>query len=172
MLVSYRRARPQQVVYVRGLGPYAVSGPDAWARIAAWLEDQSRRGAVSGAIGLLRDNPAETGPYLRRYDACIPLAPGIAPDSLRGIGRQTLAGGAFAVYRHSGSYAEIPQLFSRLHREGVPQAGLALDPSRAFREVYGAGPTGSVAGERTTELWVPVLALPAHGDLSRILQAA
>ena len=66
----------------------------------------------------------------------MPVTFGLDPEPDTGIGRQTLPGGAFAVHTHVGSYAEIGELFSQLHREIVPKRGLSLDYDRPFVTIY------------------------------------
>ena len=64
-----------------------------------------RRRAKQG-YGFFRDNPKLTAPELLRYDACVPVTGSLDADPDAGIGRQTLAGGAYAVQTHVGSYAD------------------------------------------------------------------
>ena len=136
MRVTYRYIRPLTVVYARSTGPYQLSCREAWGRMSGWLDQRQARWRVKQGYGYFRDNPKLTAPDLLRYDACVPVTFGLDPDPERGIGRQTLPGGAYAVHTHVGSYAEIGGLFSHLHREIVPKRGLSLDYARAFVTIY------------------------------------
>ena len=156
MRIVYRYLRPLSVVFVRSTGPYEKSAIDAWSRMLGWLDDNEMRATLDVGIGFMRDNPSEVGPFLRRYDACVAVRPGVGPDLAAGIGRQTLPGGAFAAYSHVGSHVEIPRLFSQLHRDWVPRRGLSVDYGRPFIEIYKSDPAKIAAGERVTELLVPV----------------
>ena len=168
MRIVYRYLRPTSVVYVRGVGPYETSAVDAWQRMLGWLDRTQMRAGVDVGIGFVRDNPNEVGQFLRRYDACIAVRPGIAPDLAAGIGRQTLPGGAFAAYSHVGTHREIPDLFSQLHRDWVPRRGLSVDYGRPFIEIYKNDPGRTAVEDRITELLVPVGAVIQRGDLDEL----
>jgi AraC family transcriptional regulator len=155
--ITYRYIRPISVIYARGIGPYGCSAPAAWRTLAAWLKHHPARHRVKQGYGYFRDNPRVTAPELLRYDACVPVVPGLEADPEAGINRQTLPGGAFAVHTHVGSYVEAGELFSRLHREIVPSRGLSVDYDRAFLAVYLNDPAVTREMHRRTELCVPVL---------------
>ena len=124
------------VLYARAIGPYQASAPEAWSRMNAWLDSRHSRSRAKQGYGYFRDNPRTTAPDLLRFDACVPMTFGLEPDTEAGIGRQTLPGGAFAVYTHVGSYKEIGDMFSRLQGEIVPKRGLTLDHERPFVTIY------------------------------------
>jgi AraC family transcriptional regulator len=155
--VTYRYIRPLTVVYARGTGPYEASCREAWQRMNGWLDRRQARSRVKQGYGYFRDNPRLTAPELLRYDACVPVTFGLDPEPETGIGRQTLPGGAYAVHTHVGSYAEIGELFSQLHREVVPKRGLSLDYDRPFVTIYLNDPSITREMHRRTELCVPVL---------------
>jgi AraC family transcriptional regulator len=154
--VTYRYIRPQTVVYARGTGPYQISCREAWGRMGGWLDRRQARSRIKQGYGYFRDNPKLTAPELLRYDACVPVAFGLDPEPDKGIGRQTLPGGAYAVHTHVGSYAEIGELFSHLHREIVPKRGLSLDYERSFLTIFLNDPSITREMHRRTELCVPV----------------
>jgi AraC family transcriptional regulator len=134
MEVQCRYLRPLAVAFVRETGPYATSSRAAWQRMFAWLDEVGARAGVRRGIGYIRDNPAEVGPFLRRYDACVELPAGVRPSPAHGIGRMMLPGGAYAVYRHSGSHDGLPRTFSLLHRKWLADQGFVIDRDRAFME--------------------------------------
>ncbi len=156
MRVTYRYLRPLTVVYARGTGPYQISCREAWGRMGGWLDQRRARWRIKQGYGYFRDNPRLTAPDLLRYDACVPVIFGLDPEPDTGIGRQTLPGGAYAVHTHVGSYAEIGDLFSHLHREIVPQRGLLLDYARPFVTIFLNDPSITREMHRRTELCVPV----------------
>ena len=156
MRVTYRYIRPLTVVYARGTGPYQISCREAWGRMGGWLDQCKGRSRVKQGYGYFRDNPKLTAPELLRYDACVPVTFGLDPEPDTGIGRQTLPGGAYAVHTHIGSYAEIGELFSHLHREIVPKRGLWLDYERPFLTIFLNDPSITREMHRRTELCVPV----------------
>jgi AraC family transcriptional regulator len=155
--VNYRYIRPMTVVYARSMGPYQTSCREAWSRMNGWLDRRHTRSRVKQGYGYFRDNPKTTASELLRYDACVPLTFGLEHEPEIGIGRQTLPGGAYAVHTHIGSYAEIGELFSHLHRDIVPKRGLSLDYDRPFMTIYLNDPSMTREMHRRTELCVPVL---------------
>jgi DNA gyrase inhibitor GyrI len=68
-----------------------------------------------------------------------------------------MAGGAYAVHTHVGSYGEEGALFSHLHREILPSRGLAVDYDRPFMTIYLNDPKVTREVHRRTELCVPVV---------------
>lgn len=155
--VTYRYIRPLTVVYARCTGPYERSCREAWDIIDRWLETRQARRRVKQGYGLFRDNPATTAPELLRYDACVPLVPGLDADPATGIGRETLRGGAFAVHTYVGSYSGVGEAFSQLHRDVVPKRGLSVDYDRPFLAIYQNDPKITREVHRRTELCVPVI---------------
>lgn len=157
MRVTYRHIRPLTVVYARSMGPYQASCREAWITLGGWLDDHDLRRQVKQAYGIFRDDPARTEPGLLRYEACVPLVPGIELEPAEGIGRQVFGFGAYAVHTHVGSHEETGGAFSRLRRDIVPKRGLSIDGDRAFVAIYLNDPTVTREAYRRTELCVPVL---------------
>lgn len=124
----------------------------------AWIELHNIPKPIARGIGFIRDNPHKTGPFLRRYDACIDIVPGIDIDYHAGVGRQTLPGGTFAVYTHTGSHRALPEAFAHLKRDAIPGRGFKIDDTRAFMEIYLDDPQFVPLAECRTELCVPILA--------------
>jgi AraC family transcriptional regulator len=125
--------------------------------LGAWLDKHKIRQVPKLGYGYFRDNPLTTPAELLRYDACVPTIPGYDADPDARIGRQTLPGGAFAMHTHVGSYSDVGELFSRLHRDIVPKRGLAVDYDRPFVAIYLNDPTITREMHRRTELCVPVI---------------
>jgi AraC family transcriptional regulator len=153
----YRYMPPISVLYARSVGPYETSSHEAWRKMASWLEQHQLCRRVKRVYGVLRDNPKLTAPELLRYDACVPVTFGFDVDPDGAIGRQMLAGGAFAVHTHVGSYAEAGEIFSSLHREIVPKRRLSLDHDRPFMAIYLNDPRITREVHRRTDLCIPVL---------------
>jgi AraC family transcriptional regulator len=171
--LSCRYLRPSSVVYIRATGPYDQSGKAAWQQMRAWIELHNIPKPIARGIGFIRDNPQKTGPFLRRYDACIDIVPGIDIDYHAGVGRQTLPGGTFAVYTHVGSHHALPETFASLKHEAISGRGFRIDEARAFMEVYLDDPLLVPIAECRTELCVPILAtaIADIGAQERVLLA-
>ena len=166
MRVAYRHFQPVTVLYTRGIGSYGSSAPQAWRAMANWLDEHQARKRVKQAFGLFRDDPKTTAPELLRYDACVPVMLDADFPLAADIGRQTLPGGAYAVHTHVGSYSEVGDLLSYLHRRIVPERALCVDYDRPFMAVYLNDPAVTREVHRRTELCVPVvpIAMPLPGN--------
>jgi AraC family transcriptional regulator len=164
--VTYRYFRPLSVLYARTMGPYETSTPEAWARIAGFLEQNKARRLVKRGYGFMRDNPKTTQADLLRYDACIGLVGDLDADAAAGIGRQILPGGAYAVHTHVGAYDRMGEIFSKLHTSLVQKRGLSLDHDRSFMTIYLNDPMVTREVHRRTELCVPVvpIRMPLSGN--------
>jgi AraC family transcriptional regulator len=164
--VAYRHIQPVTVLYARSMGPYQGASSAAWCLIAEWLERHQARGRVKQAFGLFRDNPRLTAPEIVRYDACVPITIGLDEEPEAGIRRQTLAGGAYAVHTHVGSYEQAGELLSHLHSEVLPKRALSVDYDRPFMAIYLNDPKITREMHRRTELCVPVhpIRMPLAGN--------
>lgn len=147
------------MVYARSTGSYQDAAKDAWDRLNAWIAEHQIRRQVKRGFGLFHDNPQVTPSELQRYDACAELSLGLDADPGKGIGRQMLSGGTYAVHIHIGGYDRIGGLFSELNRDWVPKQGLAVDYDRPFMAVHLNDPMVTREVHRRTELCVPVLPL-------------
>jgi AraC family transcriptional regulator len=157
--VSYRYIRPCPVLYARTVGAYAESAVEAWRTMGLWLDAHNARHLIKRGLGIFHDDPTVTGAEALRYDACVGFVPGLALDaepSAR-IGRQTLAGGAYAVHVHAGTYEATGKLFSTLRRDAVNKRGLSVDYGRPFIAIYLNDPMFTREMHRRTELCVPVM---------------
>lgn len=157
MQTSYRFQRPLAVFYARACGPYADSSPAAWRLMLDWLDQQGMRPKIKRGIGMIRDNPTLTGQFLRRYDACVEVMPGLESNFHAGIGRQTLPGGSYAVHAHQGAHEGISDALSKFHRTWLPEQGQMVDHSRSFLEIYLNDPATTARADLRTEICVPLL---------------
>ncbi len=162
MHIEYVYMRPMRVLYARAYGPYAQSSHAAWQRMLAWLDSRRARSLLERGIGAIQDDPRAVGPYQRRYDACVEIKPGINVDARAFIGRQVLAGGAYAMHRCVGHPEKLRDIFHRLRREWMPSEGLAIDCSRAFLEIYMSDPAIVPENEWRLAIGVPVVADARH----------
>ena len=166
MRVTYRQFRPLSVIHVRSMGPYRTSCGEAWNRLNHWLDQHGIRQRVKQGYGIFRDDPSITEPALLRYDACVPAFLDIDVELTEGIGRQTFAGGAYAVHTHVGSHGATGEIFSQLRRDVVPRRGLSLDDARPYVAIYLNDPTMTREAHRRTELCLPVvpICMPLAGN--------
>lgn len=162
MHIEYVYLRPMRVLYARAYGPYAKSSHAAWDQMLSWLDARNGRSLVQRGIGAMQDDPRAVGPYQRRYDACVEIKPGISVDARAFIGRQVLAGGAYAMHRLTGHPEQLRDTFQALRREWVAADGLTIDPKRAFLEIYMSDPAIVPENQQQFAVGIPVLADSRH----------
>jgi AraC family transcriptional regulator len=155
--VTFRHVPPKTVLYARALGPYALSTREAWTIMGRWLDRHGARPHMRVSMGVFLDNPATTAADLLRYDACVPLVAGLEADPVAGIGRQTLAGGAYAEHVLVGTHEAMGRIFSHMKRSALAERGVTLDSGRPFVAVYLNDPTVTAQAYLRTEICVPVL---------------
>lgn len=166
MRVAYRQFRPVTLLYARRTGAYQTAASEAWRSLGQWLDANNASQRVKVRYGIMHDDPATTEAELLRYDACVQAMPGLEVDPAAGIRRVTLAGGAYAVHTHIGSYDRTGELFAQLRKEGIPKRGLAVDGDRPFVTIYLNDPAITREVHRRTDLCVPVipLVMPVAGN--------
>lgn len=172
MTLTYRFHRPKSVLYARAFGPYAASSCAAWRLMLDWLDDRRCRDRIAQGIGVIRDDPSKTGQFLRRYDACVALIPGLESDLHAGIGRQTLAGGSYAVHTHVGPHEALNEELSKFHRQWLPATGHVVDDSRSFMEIYLDDPAKTEPHLLRTELCIPILTAACKLEIRSVAKVA
>jgi AraC family transcriptional regulator len=157
--ITYRYIRPCAVLYAREIGSYATSVAVAWGTMNVWLGERAARQLVRCGYGVFHDDPNITTPDAMRYDACVSFIGDALPDAdpAGGIGRQTLAGGAYAVHAHVGAYETAGELLSHLRRDAVVKRGLSIDHGRPYLAIYLNDPQLTREAHRRTELCIPVM---------------
>jgi AraC family transcriptional regulator len=101
------RLRELRVAFLRNLGPYESVDPSLWTRLVAWAK---ARGIRHGwFVGIAHDAPSVTAPEDLRFDAGILVGDEVRPSA--GVGIQTLPPAFYAVTRHVGAYATLPEAY-------------------------------------------------------------
>lgn len=98
----------QKVRFVRSIGPYQESAANAWKKLENYRKQYNlpRHGKRQlKEFGIAYDSPNITEENKIRYDACITVDHNAIAEGEFGI--QTIKGGKYAVFLHSGSYSGI-----------------------------------------------------------------
>ncbi len=115
------RARPEQTVaFVHHQGPYDQVG-GAWDHLMAWVAREGLFAPGMEMLGLCHDDPGITPAEQLRYDACVTVDVDFEPGGR--IGRRQLAGGEFAMVRHSGPYENLGETYDLLIGHWLPASG-------------------------------------------------
>lgn len=105
------RFREIHLAFIRHTGPYETVPQELFDTLADWAQ---RRG-IPGPwmwMGIGHDAPATTAPERLRFDAALVVPSPFAPEGR--IGHQVLAGGDFAVTKHSGPLATLGPAYATI----------------------------------------------------------
>lgn len=156
--------RPTRLVYLRLVGPYSSTIPEAWSKLFAWHGKCASGAAAGRAYGLARDNPARVGADNCRYDACIEATPLIEERALRELGLIMLPGGSYARTRHVASYESLRAGLADMHKSFAVPRDLKLDDRRPIVTIYLDDPRRADDAKLRADVCVPVSAARASRD--------
>ena len=101
----------------------------------AWRREHQLHPSVSATYNIVYNNPDDVPPEAFRMDICAAAREPVAPNGA-GIIAKTLAGGRYAVLRHTGSDDTLDQSVAYLYAEWLPASGEALrDAPLLFQRV-------------------------------------
>lgn len=98
---------------------------DTLRTFIAWRRAHRLHPSVSATYNVVYDNPDEVAPEAFRMDVCAATREPIAPNAA-GVTARTLAGGRYAVLRHTGSDDTLGQSVAWLYADWLPASGEAL----------------------------------------------
>jgi len=108
---------------------------DTLRAFIAWRREHRLHPSVSATYNVVYDNPDDVAPAAFRMDICAATREPIASNSAGIIGK-TLAGGRYAVLRHTGSDDTLGQSVAYLYVEWLPASGEELrDAPLLFQRV-------------------------------------
>ena len=101
----------------------------------AWRREHRLHPRVSATYNVVYDNPDDVPPEAFRMDICAATREPVAPNAA-GVTGSTLAGGRYAVLRHTGSDDTLDQSVAYLYADWLPASGEALrDAPLLFQRV-------------------------------------
>lgn len=154
MDVRIEELAPQAVAFIRHTGPYEQCMP-AWEALCGWAYPKGFCNQDTRFIGVSYDDPNITPPDKIRYDACITLDNDVEVGGA--IGKQTLGGGHYAIFRHKGPYSGLENTYSRLMGQWLPESGREFDDSRPFFELYINNQAYTPPEELLTDIHIPLI---------------
>lgn len=98
---------------------------DTLRAFIAWRREHRLHPSVSATYNVVYDNPDEVPPEAFRMDLCATTREPIAPNAA-GVTARTLAGGRYAVLRHTGLDDTLGQSVAWLYADWLPASGEAL----------------------------------------------
>ena len=101
----------------------------------AWRREHRLHPSVSATYNVVYDNPDDVPPEAFRMDLCAATHAPVAPNAA-GVTAKTLAGGRYAVLRHTGSDDTLGQSVTSLYADWLPASGEELrDAPLLFQRV-------------------------------------
>lgn len=97
---------------------------DTLRAFIAWRREHRLHPSVSATYNIVYNNPDDVPPEAFRMDICAATREPVAPNAA-GITAKTLAGGRYAVLRHTGSDDTLAQSVAHLYVDWLPASGEA-----------------------------------------------
>lgn len=143
------------LLFVRRCGDYIQSAREAWQAMIGFVHANYLDCSNMRYFGIAHDDPQVTSKDRLRYDAAI-LAPLKATEQ-RGVGRQTLKGGKYAIFTHHGSYEGLEDAFERVFLKWLPDSLESLDGGRAvFCEYCNMEYANTEPEKLITKMYIPL----------------
>ena len=148
--------RPQRMVYVRAVGPYEQSIPEAWNKMFAWIAKHAIHSPAGRGYGLAHDAGAKTAEPC--YDACVQLTPLFEERAIREHAVMMLPGGPYMRHRYIGRYNGVSELLSDAQRVIELPADLRIDQRRPLVTIYLDDPAAVHSNDLRADICLPVAA--------------
>jgi AraC family transcriptional regulator len=122
MPVQIKTLPAMHVAYMRHTGPYGGPGiAQQWIDFGAWATAQGLMQPRRRMLGISLDNPMTTPPAQCRYDLCIEVDAGFAPDGE--VALQDFPGGRYACVPFQGTAMAIGAAWMQVFAQWLPQGG-------------------------------------------------
>ncbi|MBP1614113.1 MAG: Zinc finger protein [Bacteroidetes bacterium] len=152
---EFKELTPKEVIIVRVINPFQEENAyiHAWQKLIRFMNVNGIPDETHEYISLSRDISTITQPdHCRKY-VCITANPGIKPKGE--FGKQTIAGGLYAVFTYQGAYKNLESLYCSIYRNWIPNSNYELRDA-AFFEKYLNTPDVVSQDELLTEVYIPV----------------
>ncbi len=151
MNVEIVQREEQRVAFVRHIGPYEEVGT-AWEKLVQFA---GPRGLMRNqAFGLSHDDPEVTDAGKLRYDACIIANDDTQPEGEVGV--QTVPGGTYAQFRHTGSYNGLSTTYAAFFDQWLPDSGYEVGKIPSI-EQYLNDPRNTPEDQLETDIFISLI---------------
>jgi len=154
MQPEIKTIEPITVFFVRRKGDYMKAAKEAWDELAKFIEKVGLAEKKKRSIGISHDDPKTTPEENLRYDACILVEENIQPEGEIKI--QTIPGGAYAVFTHTGPHEKLKEIYSKIFREWLPTSGKKLRSTPMFEDYIACEDTQKDPEKWVTHIYVPI----------------
>lgn len=147
------------VLAVRKQGAYKEAASEAWQALMSFCYGNKLMTPTAKSFGISHDNPDITQTELIRYDACLFLGDKGQEKPLEltaNIVRDTIKGGKYAIFRHSGSYENLPASYNYIFNVWLQQSEYELRESYCFEQYLNRDPRRTKPENLKTDIFVPL----------------
>lgn len=150
-----REIAPKQVFTVKVINPFENKNAfvHAWKKLIAFMDVNGIPDDKHEYLSLSRDISTITHPERCRSYVCITANPAIKPKGE--FGKQTIAGGLYAVFTYKGAYRNLELLYCFIYRSWLPKSKYGLRDI-CFFEKFLNSPDVVAQDELLTEIYIPV----------------
>lgn len=124
-----------------------------WKRLLHYKEKHLPKIENSRFISISQDNPQITSTDLRRLYIGF-----LAEKEIKPAGKlflHEIPGGMYVVFRHTGSYSQLPELYKTIHEQWFPHSPYIQKYPLSF-EIYLNTPGEIPVEELVTEIYIPI----------------
>jgi AraC family transcriptional regulator len=150
--IEIKTETPLTVAGIAHKGPYAQIGR-AFDQLHGLCGQRGLYGPASQLVAVYYDEAAITPPAQQRALAGITVAEGTPVEPP--LQKETLDGGAYAVLRHLGPYAELGASYDWLFGTWLPQSGREAADRPCF-EIYRNTPMDTAPEDLITDIYLPL----------------
>lgn len=127
---------------------------DIWKKVVHYKDTFMKNQSIDKFISISQDNPKITP-----FNQCRFYIGILIPGAYKPKGKFSLReipGGIYAIFRHTGSYATLPELYQFIYEEWLPHSPYSQSDSASF-EVYLNTPRNTDIDELMTEVYIPIV---------------
>lgn len=152
--VRFEQLNDTEVVFVREMGEYRVAAKKAWQTLMPLAYQHNLITDSTKAIGISYDSPEITDYPHIRYDACIVSK---TAEKLPGVvGKQIIEGGHYAIFRHTGPYEQMENLYRKIYEQWLPESNKQLRDSPSFCHFHQVDSSMVPASQLVTDIYIPL----------------
>lgn len=149
-----KEIKPQKVIYLQCKGEYSESAKEAWEKLCEFMKKKKLWSFSTKFIGISYDDPSVTDASKLRYEACIVIKKDVLPEGE--IGVKELAGGKYAIFRHTGPYENFSATYNYIFSQWLAKNKSELRNVPCL-ELYLNSPGKAKPENLKTDIYVPIV---------------
>lgn len=149
-----KEIKEKKVIYIRSLGNYGgESTGQTWERLWEFIKQKKLFSFGMESLGISHDDPDVTEEAKLRYDACVTIKKNVEPEGEVGV--KMVAGGKYAIFKYTGPYTELGNVYNYIYHTWLLSSGYELDDRPCF-DKYVNNPGKTKPEKLKTHIYVPL----------------